>query len=187
MCSFGSSIMPNAFRILKPIQKSSKCVWVFRNTGANAIAKNQTRLAYEDKRDLYCICIPYLRKKSKVVPGSKFSSPWGPPLKMHSNAPQSEKRSIDSIIQINLHKSWDLEWIIQLSRYHFKGTSTSLFGPPVRNKTFTKLWAYFRNAKTRPYAVQRFLDWILFFRVHLSKIGKQVSKCLFQTQWSICV
>ena len=46
--------MPNAFRILKPIQKSSKCIWVFRNTGANAFAKNQTRLAYEDKRDLYC-------------------------------------------------------------------------------------------------------------------------------------
>ena len=46
--------MQNAFRILKPIQKSSKRVWVFRNTGANAFAKNQTRLAYEDKRDLYC-------------------------------------------------------------------------------------------------------------------------------------
>ena len=46
--------MPNTFRILKPIQKSSKRVWVFRNTGANAVAKNQTRLAYEDKRDLYC-------------------------------------------------------------------------------------------------------------------------------------
>ena len=45
--------MQNAFRILKPIQKSSKCVWVFRNTGANAFAKNQTRLANEDKRDLY--------------------------------------------------------------------------------------------------------------------------------------
>ena len=28
---------------------------MFRNTGANAFAKNQTRLAYEDKRDLYCI------------------------------------------------------------------------------------------------------------------------------------
>ena len=27
---------------------------MFRNTGANAFAKNQTRLAYEDKRDLYC-------------------------------------------------------------------------------------------------------------------------------------
>ena len=27
---------------------------MFRNTGANAVAKNQTRLAYEDKRDLYC-------------------------------------------------------------------------------------------------------------------------------------
>ena len=46
--------MPNAFRILKPIQKSSKRVWVFRNTGANAFAQNQMRLAYEDKRDLYC-------------------------------------------------------------------------------------------------------------------------------------
>ena len=41
-------------KINKPIQKSSKCVWVFRNTGANAFAKNQTRLAYEDKRDFYC-------------------------------------------------------------------------------------------------------------------------------------
>ena len=49
--------MQNAFRILKPIQKSSKRVRVFRNTGANAFAKNQTRLAYEDKRDLYCIII----------------------------------------------------------------------------------------------------------------------------------
>ena len=47
--------MPNAFQILKPIQKSLKRIWVFRNTGANAVAKNQTRLAYEDKRDLYCI------------------------------------------------------------------------------------------------------------------------------------
>ena len=46
--------MPNAFRILKPIQKSLKRVSVFRNTGANAFAKNQMRLAYEDKRDLYC-------------------------------------------------------------------------------------------------------------------------------------
>ena len=46
--------MQNAFRILKPIQKSSKRVWVFCNTGANAFAKNQTRLVYEDKRDLYC-------------------------------------------------------------------------------------------------------------------------------------
>ena len=48
--------MSNAFRILKPIQKSSKRVWVFHNTGANAVAKNQMRLAYEDKRDLYCSC-----------------------------------------------------------------------------------------------------------------------------------
>ena len=47
--------MPNAFRILKPIQKSLKCVCVFRNTVANAVAKNQTRLAYEDKRDVHCI------------------------------------------------------------------------------------------------------------------------------------
>ena len=27
---------------------------MFRNTGANAFAKNQMRLAYEYKRDLYC-------------------------------------------------------------------------------------------------------------------------------------
>ena len=51
------SLHAKRFRILKPIQKSSKCVWVFRNTGANAFAKNQARLAYEDKRDLYCINI----------------------------------------------------------------------------------------------------------------------------------
>ena len=47
--------MHNAFRILKPIQKSSKCVSVFRNTGANAFAKIQMSLAYEAKRDLYCM------------------------------------------------------------------------------------------------------------------------------------
>ena len=46
--------MPNVFRIIKPIQKSLKRVWVFHNTGANAVAKNQMCLAYEDKRDLYC-------------------------------------------------------------------------------------------------------------------------------------
>ena len=28
---------------------------MFRNTGANAFARNQMRLAYEDKRDLYCM------------------------------------------------------------------------------------------------------------------------------------
>ena len=57
--------MQNAFRILKPIQKSSKCVWVLRNTGANAFAKNQTRLAYEDKRDLYCML--YQKSEVKVI------------------------------------------------------------------------------------------------------------------------
>ena len=39
------------------VQFRLKRVWVFRNTGANAFAKNQMRLAYEDKRDLYCIII----------------------------------------------------------------------------------------------------------------------------------
>ena len=47
--------MPNAFQILKQIQRSSKRIWVFPNTGANAFAKNQMRLAYEDKHDLYCM------------------------------------------------------------------------------------------------------------------------------------
>ena len=51
--------MQNAFRILKPIQKSSKCVSVFRSTGANAFTKIQMRLAYEDKRELYCITCNY--------------------------------------------------------------------------------------------------------------------------------
>ena len=58
--------MPNAFRILKPIQKSSKRVWVFRNTGANAFAKNQMCLAYEDKRDLYCMCHIHLYMHSSI-------------------------------------------------------------------------------------------------------------------------
>ena len=59
--------MPNTFRILKPIQKSSKRVWVFRNTGANAFAKNQMRLAYEDKRDLYCTQ-QYCMRTTRYVP-----------------------------------------------------------------------------------------------------------------------
>ena len=46
-------LMPNAFKILKPIQRSSKCVRVFPNT----FAKNQMCLAYEDKRDLYTVCV----------------------------------------------------------------------------------------------------------------------------------
>ena len=65
-------LMPNAFRILKPIQKSSKRVWVFRNTGANAFAKNQMRLAYEDKRDLYCNTC-YLQTRSFWFPLSSLN------------------------------------------------------------------------------------------------------------------
>ena len=53
MCSFGSC--QTRFEFLSQFWKSSKCLWAFRNTGANAFAKNQTRLAYEDKRDLYCM------------------------------------------------------------------------------------------------------------------------------------
>ena len=60
-------LMPNAFRILKPIQKSSKRVWVFRNTGANAFAKNQMRLAYEDKRDLYCTCLCWCQDIYRII------------------------------------------------------------------------------------------------------------------------
>ena len=69
--------MPNAIRILKPIQKSSKCVRVFRNTGANAVTKNQTRLAYEDKRDLYCILLFKYSISPKLVRNlnSMFSKP----------------------------------------------------------------------------------------------------------------
>ena len=35
---------------------------MFRNTGANAFAKNQMRLAYEDKRDLYCMLSFYWQR-----------------------------------------------------------------------------------------------------------------------------
>ena len=43
---------------------------MFRNTGANAFAKNQMRLAYEDKRDLYCTIgmIVNVRKGTSVIP-----------------------------------------------------------------------------------------------------------------------
>ena len=40
---------------------------MFRSTGANAVAKNQTRLAYEDKRDLYCIII-YAKASFQIPP-----------------------------------------------------------------------------------------------------------------------
>ena len=69
--------MQNAFRILKPIQKSSKCISVFRNTGANAFAKIQMRLAYEDKRDLYCT--PESQKNTCLVSLTNidiYSSIW---------------------------------------------------------------------------------------------------------------
>ena len=46
--------MPNAFRILKPIQKSSNAFECFV-AQVQTHCKNQTRLAYEDKRDLYCM------------------------------------------------------------------------------------------------------------------------------------
>ena len=71
--------MPNAFRILKPIQKSSKRVWVFRNTGANAFAKNQMRLAYEDKRDLYCI----KTKKINVLPYEEKNPTFSTEFQLH--------------------------------------------------------------------------------------------------------
>ena len=51
MCSFCSC--KTRFEFLSQFRK----VRVFRNTGANAFAKNQTRLAYEDKRDLYCMSL----------------------------------------------------------------------------------------------------------------------------------
>ena len=40
---------------------------MFRNTGANAFAKNQMRLAYEDKRDLYCNCVTCKNVMSRRV------------------------------------------------------------------------------------------------------------------------
>ena len=47
---------------------------MFRNTGANAFAKNPMRLAYEDKRDLYCTYI-CTHKNSNVIPAlSEFQS-----------------------------------------------------------------------------------------------------------------
>ena len=84
--------MPNAFRILKPIQKSSKRVWVFRNTGANAFTKNQMRLAYEDKRDLYCInrpeSLPPCRRElvKHILRGLTSKWPFGAAASVVDNA-----------------------------------------------------------------------------------------------------
>ena len=52
MCSFGS--YQTRFEFLSQFRKVRNAFECFVNTGANAFAKNQTRLAYEDKRDLYC-------------------------------------------------------------------------------------------------------------------------------------
>ena len=54
MCSFGSCKMH--FEFLNQFRKVQNVLECFV-TGANAFAKNQTRLAYEDKRDLYCMSI----------------------------------------------------------------------------------------------------------------------------------
>ena len=80
--------MPNAFRILKPIQKNSKRVWVFRNTGANAFAKNQMRLAYEDKRDLYCMCLSPLgghKESYKDLNSKNSTSEWDSSPRPHEH------------------------------------------------------------------------------------------------------
>ena len=53
MSSFGSC--QTRFEFLSQFRKVRNAFGVFRSTGANAFAKNQTRLAYEDKRDLCCI------------------------------------------------------------------------------------------------------------------------------------
>ena len=51
MCSFGSC--QTRFKFLSQFRKVRNAFECF--VGANAFAKNQTRLAYEDKRGLYCI------------------------------------------------------------------------------------------------------------------------------------
>ena len=54
MCSFGSC--QTRFEFLSQFRKVRNAFECFvTQVGANAFAKNQTRLAYEDKRDLYCI------------------------------------------------------------------------------------------------------------------------------------
>ena len=73
--------MQNAFRILKPIQKSSKCVWVFRNTCANAVAKNQTRFIWPMKINV--ICTVQCTKRAKL----KQSTESEHELKQSTGAP----------------------------------------------------------------------------------------------------
>ena len=99
--------MQNAFRILKPIQKSLKCVWVFRNTGADAFAKNQTRLAYEDKRDLYC------SNRSTRRPGHLVAIDW------------STRR------QNNKFSFWILKMCIDLTHVGSHSGADPGGGPPV--------------------------------------------------------
>ena len=100
--------MPNAFRILKPIQKSSKRVWVFRNTGANAFAKNQMRLANEDKRDLYCIC-PTI----KIC--AFFGYLWGPVWHLNNHTgPILLSSYLLTYINIHVKYGSNLIWIFQV-------------------------------------------------------------------------
>ena len=54
MCSFGSCKM--RFEFLSQFRKVRNAFECFVSQVQYAFAKNQTRLAYEDKRDLYCMC-----------------------------------------------------------------------------------------------------------------------------------
>ena len=75
MCSFGSC--QTRFEFLSQFRKVRNAFECFvTNTGANAFAKNQMRLAYEDKRDLYCSCITR-KRPHKIIYKIQSIIQWG--------------------------------------------------------------------------------------------------------------
>ena len=79
---------------------------MFRNTGANAFAKNQMRLAYEDKRDLYCRS-GKVKRTLFSLGLSLFDCPAQSTFYHHSDLGQSQIDYIigspDLDIHINIH------------------------------------------------------------------------------------
>ena len=55
MCSFGSC--QTCFEFLSQFRKVRNAFECFVTQVKTQLPKNQTRLAYEDKRDLYCTCM----------------------------------------------------------------------------------------------------------------------------------
>ena len=80
-------------------------------------------------------------------------------------------------IIMHTHKTYGRAWI-----------SALFFCSELRSVTI-HLQNYGPTSETLKHGHIRCNDFLIesCFRVHSSKISKQVNKCLFQTQWSICI